>query len=147
MTALEIMIAVVIVMIVGTLIMVPFSRFKSDQLLVSSSEQVISALREARANTLAAKNDTVHGVHFESGRFVTFDTAWSEGAEGNVVTPFQSPVTLSGINLVGGASDVVFARLSGKTNQTGTLVLQLNGDASRQKIIIINAAGTISINE
>src|SRR3989338_5037508 len=88
-TALEIIIAVFIITLIGALITIPFVRFKNNQLIVSSSEQIISALREARANTLAGKNDTVYGVHFESGRFVVFQTAWSEGAAGNVATFFQ----------------------------------------------------------
>lgn len=147
MTALEIVVALSIIVLVGALITIPFIRFKNSQLLVSSSEQVVSALREARANTLAAKNDTVHGVHFESGRFVIFQTSWSEGAAGNVETYFQSPVYLPTISLSGGGSDVLFTRLTGKTSQPGTLVLQLNGNASSQKTITIDASGAVSAGE
>ncbi len=147
MTTLEITIALAIVVLIGALIMIPFVRFKNNQLLVSGTEQVVSALREARANTLAAKNDTVHGVHFESGRFVVFQTAWSEGAAGNIVTYFQEPVYMPTITLSGGGSDVLFTRLMGKTNQPGTLVLQLKNDASSQKTITIDASGSISVSE
>lgn len=147
MTALEIIIAVAIVVVIGALIMIPFSRFKNNQLIISSSEQVVSALREARANTLAAKNDTVYGVHFESGRFVVFQTAWSEGAAGNVITLFQDPVYLPTISLSGGGSDVLFTRLTGKTNQSGTLVLQLRGNVSSQKTITIDGSGAVSVSE
>ncbi len=52
MTTLEITIALAIVVLIGALIMIPFVRFKNNQLLVSGTEQVVSALREARANTL-----------------------------------------------------------------------------------------------
>ncbi len=147
MTALEIVIALAIVLLVGALIAIPLARFKNNQLLVSSAEQIISALREARANTLAAKNDTVHGVHFESGRFVIFSTSWSEGAAGNTVTYFQEPVYLPTISLSGGGSDVLFTRLTGKTSQPGTLVLQLEGNASSQKTITIDASGAVSVSE
>lgn len=147
MTALEIIIALSIIVFVGALITIPFVRFKNSQLLVSSAEEVVSALREARANTLAAKNDTAHGVHFESGRFVVFQTAWSEGAAGNVVIYFQDPTYLPTISLSGGGADVLFTRLTGKTNQSGTLMLQLKGNASSQKTITIDPSGAVSVSE
>jgi len=146
-TTLEIIAALAVIVLIGTFIAVPFVRFKNSQLLVSSAEQVASALREARANTLAAKNNTMHGVHFESGRFVSFQTAWSEGGAENTITMFQNPVYLSTISLSGGGSDVVFTRLTGTTNQSGTLVLQLIGNDSSQKTITIDASGAVSVSE
>ena len=49
-------------------------------------------------------------------------------------------------SLTGGGSDVIFDRLTGKTNQDGTVIIRVKSDTSKTRTITINATGVVSAN-
>ncbi len=145
MTILEIVIVLGILAILALVLARPFLAFRDEQVLASAAEQVFAMVNEARADTLAAKNDMQYGVHFESARSVYFlGSVFSEVGVGNEI--FSFPARISGTaNLNGGGSDVVFARLTGKAAGYGSIVLILNNNGSTTRTIVISEAGAATI--
>lgn len=145
-TLIEILIVITIIAVISTLIFVSFSRFNSTQTLNGTTQTVLSILDEARALTLASKNNLSYGVHFESSKVVLFGgTTYSATDPDNDVTTLNNRVTISDISLNGGVQDVLFDKLTGKTGQNGTVTVTLTFDASRFKIIKIGTTGVSEI--
>lgn len=141
----EMIVVLGVVVFLSLVIARPFFVFRDEQVLTSAAEQVFALVNEARADTLAAKNNTQYGVHFESSRAVYFaGSAFAEGAAGNKEVVFPPRVSAAA-SLSGGGTNVVFARLTGKTTQYGTIVLTLNNNASTTRTATISEAGSATI--
>lgn len=145
-TLIEIIIVIVILVGISILIFASFSRFNSTQTLNGTTQTVLSILDEARALTLASKNNLSYGVHFESSKVVLFDgTTYSASDPDNDVTTLNNRVTISDISLSGGVQDVLFDKLTGKTSQNGMVTITLISYASRFKTINIGTTGVSEI--
>lgn len=145
-TILEVLIAITILGIVSLIAILSFSGFRSGIAINTETEDILSILEEARILTTSSYLDSQYGVHFESNRLVLFKgTLFTEPNADNVVKNMQSNVTISSINLNGGGDDVLFERITGNTNEYGTVVLQNISNASTTRTINIYNNGIIDI--
>ncbi len=149
-TILEIIISITIMAIIIVAIVLNLSQFRNEQSLQNSTSDVISLLNEARTNTIASKNSTYYSVHFETNRAVlftggTFTEPNSTNKQIDITGSVLIPVS-GGINLNGGGSNITFTRISGDTQNYGTIIIRLTSDATRQKTITINKTGVASSN-
>ena len=146
----ELLIVVTIIVILSSLVGLNLSKFRREQSLQNTTSDIISLLNEARNNTIASKNSTFYSVHFESGRAVLFTGGtFSEPNSTNKEITLDSSVTIptsGGISLNGGGANVIFTRISGETQNYGTIIVRLTADATRQKTITINKTGIVSSN-
>ncbi|MCK5096107.1 MAG: type II secretion system protein [Candidatus Pacebacteria bacterium] len=146
-TAIEIVLVIGIMGILVTMVGLSFSAFRNSNILAVETEKVVSLIAQARNDTLSSKNDTVYGVRVESGRVVLFESdTFSEVDPDNIEISLDTSVALTDIVLNGGGSDIVFKRLSGKTNEHGTMSLVLTSDPTTKKTITIYATGLVDIN-
>ena len=123
------------------------SRFRSGKALQVVAEDVLSLLDEGRADTLSAKDSYAYGVHFESSIIVLFrGAAYSSSDSSNKKVDIDGAVEISNISLAGGGAEVLFQRLTGKTNQSGTVTIRLKSDTSKIKTILIETSGVASVN-
>ncbi len=147
---LETIITIAILAIIIAIITPSLSTYKQTQTLKNTGDDIISLLNQARMQTLSSVNSTYYSVHFETGRAVLFTGGtFSEPNSSNNQITFDSLVNIpatGGINLNGGGSNVSFTRLTGDTNQYGTIIVQLTSDATKQITININKAGIVSSN-
>lgn len=142
----EIIIVIAIFAALFVITLTAFSRFNNNQALNRSVSEVTSILNEARALTLASKNNAVYGVHFLSDRVTLFTgQIFSPSDPDNEVNVISSKVSISNIALSGGGDDIIFQRLTGKTNQNGTITLSLISDSSKSKTITVEVSGIIEI--
>lgn len=143
-TLLEIMIVIGIMAIISAIILFSFGKLNSDQALDKDVLSVISLLNDARSLTLSSKGGTQYGVHVEGDRVVLYKGAtYSPSDPENVVQGLNSMVHISSYVLAGGASDILFKRLTGNTEQSGTLTLSIRNDPSVQKNITIFETGIV----
>lgn len=146
----EILISMAILAVITAVVVPPLSGFKNHQVLVNTAEDVVSLLNKARMETLASKNSNYYSVHFEANRAVLFTgSVFNNNDSTNYAVNFDSSVSIpssGGINLNGGGSDITFSRLTGDTNQNGNIVIHLNSDNSKNKIITIKKTGVSSSN-
>ncbi len=143
-TFLEIVLVIAILGLAITVVSLSFSKLESSQVLDKSSLSVVSVLSEARSATLSALDDSQYGVYFQDDQMVLFKGgSYATSTQGNATTTLHSLVGIRNISLSGGGSVVVFKRLTGSTDQSGTLDVYLRSDPSRYKRISIGGTGVI----
>lgn len=140
----EILIAIAIIVTLVILVLVSFSGLSANKTLIGSAEETVSLIKEARSKTFSSKESSQYGIHFETSRIVLFkgDT-FSEPNPDNIEVTINSLVEISDISLNDGGNDLVFQRLTGKTNEFGSITFRLKNDISKTKIITINSSGII----
>ena len=148
----EILVVISIIGIILAVATTSLSDFRNSQALRNTADDIISLLNQARSQTLASKNLISYGVHLGLDRATLFaGTSYTESDPNNQVIMFDNSVVIldgtpGGINLNGYEVDVIFDRLTGDTDQYGTIILQSNKDINKQKTITINKIGVISSN-
>ena len=142
---LEIIIVIGILALLAALGTGSLLQFSKTTDLNSSVEGSVSLLLEARSKTLSSQEESQYGVHFESDKIVLFKgAAYSSSDPLNEETVLPLPIETASISLNGGGSDVIFKRLTGETDQYGTVTFRLKSDTSRTRILIILATGVVS---
>lgn len=143
-TITEILIVIAILAVMVTIVVSAFSKFNNNQSLSGALGEVTSTLNEARANTLASYDNVAYGVHFQTDKVVLFKgSIYSASDPDNEDVTLSSKISISDIALSGGGSEVVFKRLTGKTEQNGTITLSLISEPSKTKTITIQTSGII----
>lgn len=148
-TLIEIVVAIAIIVIILYISIPKVFLFKQKQSLKNTTEEVRTLLNQARSETLASKNSTFYGVHFESDKAVLFTgSTYTASASDNIVLDFDSQVTLESANIAlnGGGANIVFDRFTGNVSAYGTITLELISDPSTQKVISVSRLGVVSIN-
>jgi len=142
----ETIIIVAVSIILFAIIVSAFSGFNKNQSLNSTSSEVVSVLNEARALTLASLDNKAYGVHFQSDKVIFFKgSVFSSSDPDNKITTISSKISISNISLNGGGDDIIFQRLTGKTDQDGTITLSLVSDPSKSKTITVLVSGIIEL--
>jgi len=153
----ETIIIVAVSIILFAIIVSAFSGFNKNQSLNSTSSEVVSVLNEARALTLASldnkaygvhfqSDNEAYGVHFQSDKVIFFKgSVFSSSDPDNKITTISSKISISNISLNGGGDDIIFQRLTGKTDQDGTITLSLVSDPSKSKTITVGVSGIIEL--
>ncbi|MDP6249540.1 MAG: hypothetical protein QGH26_01800 [Candidatus Pacebacteria bacterium] len=145
-TMTETIIIVAVSIILFAIIVSAFSGFNKNQSLNSTSSEVVSVLNEARALTLASLDNKAYGVHFQSDKVIFFKgSVFSSSDPDNKITTISSKISISNISLNGGGDDIIFQRLTGKTDQDGTITLSLVSDPSKSKTITVGVSGIIEL--
>jgi len=140
----------IVVGIIGVLLIITLSRisnFGSQTDLDTTAQRIVSTLERARNQTIASEGDDVHGVHFESDKYVLFTGATYDPLDTTNKEYDISTTTISSISLLPSGAEVIFDRIRGTTSNTGSITLQLVADASKTKVIVINALGQSSLQQ
>lgn len=144
-TLIELIIVVSILSVLALLAFIGIATLRENIDLESVGQNVLSTLRFAQTKTVASESDTVYGIHFETDRYVLFEGAsYSAGAASNEVHVLPTTLEFASWS-IGGGSEVIFARVTGATSQTGTIVLQVEGDSTRSRTIAVLASGQVTV--
>lgn len=135
----------VITLIVG-IVFSSFSSFQKSKSVTSDAETVVEVLRQARNETLASKNSNAYGVYFETNSMTIFvGPTYSTGNSTNRVIALPSNNTNLTTSIFGGVSYVLFQKISGETNQSGTITVSSTG-ATNTKTVTIYKTGVVEMN-
>lgn len=146
-TLLELLIVVAVLALLAGIILSSFTEFRNSKVLDTAVEDVLTLLSQARGDTLASKDDYQYGVHLEADRVVLYRGAtYSGGDANNQTTMLDDALEITTITLVGGGSDILFDRLTGKTTQSGTFVIRVESDTAKTRTITVNGTGIASVN-
>lgn len=144
-TAIELLITLSVLALMSIMIFTSISSFRNSKALQIVSEDILSLIDEARGNTLSAKDGYAYGVHFESAKIVLFrGITYSSSDLNNKTVDIDNAVDAYNISLAGGGQDVLFQRLTGKTNQNGTVMIRLKSDNSKTRTIAVEVSGVAS---
>lgn len=143
-TLLEILIALFILSVAAYSVGSVFSAYNRRQALDAGADTVRALLSEARSLTVSSKNASSYGVHFDAGQAVLFaGTSYSASDPNNKTEKLHPAVRISAISLLGGGSEVVFDRLSGAAEKSGTVTVSLAADSSASRVITVRPTGII----
>ena len=138
---LEILMVLAILSIVLALITVGLVNITKKSVLKEAEAGILGIVRDAKSRTLAGVNSSQYGVHFEANQVVLFaGTTYNASSPSNKVYTLPAGARISSINL-GGASDIVFARLTGQVNPTGNIVVEETGNTASNITITILSSG------
>jgi type II secretory pathway pseudopilin PulG len=136
----EVLIVIAIIVIISVITFGAFSRYKRSQAVDINSRKILTALEEARGDTLDSLDGSQYGIRFYIDYAEVFKGA-SYGASGIVeVYELEEPVIIEEVS-VGGGSDVIFERLTGRTANSGFVRIGAEGSDAYDKRIIIEATG------
>jgi Tfp pilus assembly protein FimT len=132
--------------LVASLTYLSFLQFNQNRSLNAAALNVVSALDEARGKSLASLEASEYGVHLDETSVTLFKgSQYVIDDPNNRVTALPSGTSISGILLASGGSDVVFSRVTGVAQTTGTITISLTSDPSESIIITIEASGLVRI--
>ncbi len=118
-----------------------FLGFKRGSELTLAKEHTLSQLREAKTRTLAARDNAAWGTRFEVDRIILFKESYSAGALENETIILPASAEISAIALAGGGNDAIFKRLTGETDQYGTITIRLKAEPTKIQTIVIQQSG------
>lgn len=143
-TLIEVIMVIAIAGVLSAITVTGFRSFGSYFALRAATQDVHTALIDARGATLASKNDTIHGVHIADTEVVRFEGAsYVPGAASNIAFPFSPGVTATS-SLSSGGTDVVFTRLTGSAQSSGTIML-IHADSGASTTITVQSSGIIEL--
>lgn len=137
-TIFELLIVISLVAIIGVMIVPSYRGYAFRSELVIARDVVTQVLNQAQNNARSGKGDSSWGVHFGTGQIVLFKgsafTAFAPATDNLFWIP--SSVTITG------PADVIFFKLTGLPNWSGTI--NLSGVVSQTVLLQINAQGVVN---
>jgi len=142
-----------LVVVIGILVMLAaiaipaFRFFQKESDLNNSADQIINALRLAQNKTLASEGDSQWGLYFSATtsphQYTLFQGAnyASRQASLDEIHKLPKGVEIYEINLESGGFETVFERVSGITQQFGTIALRLKTDNAKTATVYIENSG------
>lgn len=140
-TLLEIVLSVGILIFIGTFSFVSFRNSRSSEDLLTAGHNVLTVIRDAQSKTLAGQDNASWGVHVQTGQAVLFRGISYASATSTAPYALPPSITIDHISFLGGGSDIVFKRLLGATDQSGTFDLLIRGSSQPLFSITIDPSG------
>ena len=146
-TLIEMVVVIAILVIVVVIAGASFGGIVERQELKRGAGLVRSTLEEARVRTLSSEGASQYGVHVATSTLTLFPgTTYTEGAPDNEIATLPARTHIASTTLVGG-DVVVFKRLSGATDNVGTITVSLIADENESRTITIQQTGLIELEQ
>ena len=143
-TLIETLLVIALISIITAFSFFAFFNIDEEEALQTSETHVKSIISEARSLTLASKNRMQYGVHFTDDAVIRFEGGTYSSSDGNnVVYPLHKKAQIQSVSLSGGGDSIVFNRLTGSTDQSGTITLSTRSDETNTRVITISETGII----
>lgn len=144
-TLLEVSISLFIMFLIFGLAVFSFSNFRVKSSLDSLAQEIITNLRIARSKTLASENSSRYGIHFDSASYTLFPgSIYDSNNNLNQIFSLQSFLEIVNVDLVG-FPDVIFERVTGRTNNFGSVKARQVG-GGEERIVKIDNSGNVYVS-
>ena len=141
-TAVEILVVLSIMALLSTIGMSAFISSRKSHALKNDRDTIVETLSQAHNQTLASKNASAYGVNFASSRITLFTgTTYSSSDSNNKIFDLTSGNSIS-TALAGNGSNIIFNRITGETDQSGTVTISSSATST---MIRIYKTGTIEV--
>ena len=143
-TLLEILIAISILVIMISIAATVGRSFSDAVNLDNSAKMVEANIKLAKTRSVNALNDTNYGVHFEDNYIVIFvGGIFDDSDPTNEIINLSDGIKTQNVSFAGGG-DLIFNRLTGVTDNFGSLEVALIKDSSKKRQIVINKEGQVN---
>lgn len=148
-TLIEVLGAMAIFIVIMSIGLYSLSGYRSAKSVEVTANEIAFKLEEAKGNSIAGRNGHAFGIHFTANSYTYFESS-ATPASYNPSDPANKtpnfPTDLQIVNgLTGGASDIIFAKITGQPNISGTITIRKTSDTSKTKTITIGALGDVSV--
>jgi len=142
---LEVLIAIFIIGVLAAITVNNMSGARDRKIMEGTADEIVAKLEEVKANSQIGKGGLNYGIKFNDDSYVLFSgLSYDSGDSNNVTISINSRMELS--NTISGSSDsVVFSKIKGEPNHTGTITVSLISDPSESMDIVIGELGDISV--
>jgi prepilin-type N-terminal cleavage/methylation domain-containing protein len=145
-TLLELVVTIGILGIMVYAVFTSLTTTNSRQTLDKNALGLAELLEQARVLTVDSKNSSQYGVHLATTSATLFSgTTYSSASSSNQIYSLGTTISISSIS-VGGGSDVIFNRITGTTNNSGTVTLSSTKLSGVTKVITIYKTGVVEKN-
>lgn len=141
-TLIEVLISLFIIFLIFGLAVFSYSNFRIKSSLDSTAQEIIVNLRIARSKTLASESSSSYGIHFDSASYTLFPgSVYDPNNNLNKVFSLPSFLEIINVDLVG-FPDVIFERVTGRTNNFGSVKARQAGGGEERTVKIDNSGNT-----
>lgn len=142
-TLIEVLVAVFIIAITATMAIPSWKSFSDTLNIGNTAKAIDSKVNLAKSYSISALNGANYGVRFEAAKVILFNANPYA-----VIEEYDLPATMEiyDVSLNGGGTDVTFNRLTGTTDNYGSVKVRIISDNSRWKQIFINTEGQTGAN-
>lgn len=138
----------ILIILVSAMVFISGNLLQRQVTLDGVTQDIISTLREAQSNSVGSKNLSSYGVHFVANTYVLFaGSTYNPSAPDNEVKQIPPEIELISINLAGSGTDVVFQRIDGSTQHSGTLIIAVKADPTKSRTLVIEPSGNVSVSQ
>ena len=147
-TMFELVVVVAILLLLLAIAISNYASFEKNSDLNNGVQEFVSILKLAQNETLSSTSYTQYGVYINTAvspnRYVLFQGATYATRVHSADQTYTLPVTLAfyGISL-GGGSEIAFDRLTGASDESGSVSLRVKADTSQNKTIYIASSGAV----
>jgi len=141
-TLIELMIVFAITGLIIGLITYSFNNMNKVQSLDKGTLNVLSLLDEARYSAISSKEFIDYGVHFDTNSATFFKESYVENNVNNKKYVLNSNLIISDISISGG-SDIFFKKITGKTDNYGSVKVSILNDQDDYFIINVYSTGLV----
>lgn len=142
-TLVEVLVVIAITVIIATLGVSSFVSFSKREALDADTTAIVGGLRDARAETLASVGGSQYGIALTPDQFTFF-----QGSTYNPAAVTNKTFNLSSYSHISGdISTVVFERLTGNSNASGTIDVYLVSDPTVRRTIGISGTGLVNVQK
>ena len=150
-TLIEVIVVITILTILITVSITSLHSLQIASYLDNGTQEFVSILKLAQNKTLSSENNSQYGVYldvlvspnkyilFKGPSYVLRDISYDQ------IYFLDKTVEFFGITLNGG-SEIVFDKLTGTTQNSGSVALRLASDTSQNKTVYISSVGTVGFN-
>ncbi|MDP2930802.1 MAG: hypothetical protein Q8N56_04370 [bacterium] len=147
-TLLELSVVVGIIILLTVLVTPSLNYFRANSALNDASEEIISVLSLAKNKAVSSEGPSRWGVYFDFAspqKYILFkgSSFVSRDQSADVVHNLPPSVEFSAIDLYGGATETVFSRINGATQQFGSLSLWIKNNHTKTAGIYIDSMGIV----
>jgi len=150
-TLFEVVIVIAILAVLAAIVIPDFFPFKKNSDLDNGVQEFVSVLRLAQNKTLSSEGNSQYGVYIDTGaspnQYILFKGASyaSRIVSADQVYALQEMLEFYNISL-GGGNEIVFDRLTGSSQETGSVSARIKSDMDKNKTVYILSSGVVSFS-
>jgi prepilin-type N-terminal cleavage/methylation domain-containing protein len=143
-TLIELLLVIGIMAIIVSATLPLYSVFLVRNEVKTTSWDVVDALNRAKIHSMTGRDNQEWGVHFDSSAYTLFKGgAYSPTDPANEIYNLNSSIFVGGVLLNGEGNEVVFNKVTGDTDEYGSISLE-DSNSNASATISINKVGTIN---
>ena len=144
-TLLELIIAISIMSVITVITIISFASLRSRTDLNGNAQNIISVLNIARSNTISSQQASQWGTHFETSSYALFrGTTYSAVDPDTKIYNLPSTLEISNITLDGGGVNTLFDRITGQTQNYGSISVRKISEPTNLINITIEDSGQVT---